>query len=394
MKIQMNNFMNNFIFKCPTKVVFGVNQALNLDSILAPQKWKKIFIVTDKVIEATLTFQAIVEKLEADGYECFVYSDTVADPPIEVCDKAAEVLKKSNSDAVLAIGGGSSIDTAKAMGMLATNEGSIRDYLFGGTKTVTNKPLPLICIPTTAGSGSEVTASSVITDTQNDIKLSVTHEFLTPLYAVVDPVMHKGMPPIITASTGMDALTHAIEAYVSLNANILSDAYAEKAMVLISENIRTATFNPENITARSNMALASLMAATAFVNGGLGAVHGIAQAMGGIAHTPHGIANSLLLPYVMEMNLPGNIEKFANIARMLGCKIEGLSKRDQAELAVEAVSQMVIDLRIPRKLTEVKVTKEMFPVIVKGTMEYRLLAVNPVKVREEDVYAILNKAYD
>jgi alcohol dehydrogenase len=295
---------------------------------------------------------------------------------------------------VLAIGGGSSIDTAKAMGMLVTNEGSIRDYLFGGTKTVTNKPLPLICIPTTAGSGSEVTASSVITDTQNDIKLSVTHEYLTPLYAVVDPVMHKGMPPIITASTGMDALTHSIEAYVSLNANILSDAYAEKAMVLIGENIRTATFNPENITARSNMALASLMAATAFVNGGLGAVHGIAQAMGGIAHTPHGIANSLLLPYVMEMNLPGNIEKFANIARMLGCKTEGLSTRDQAELAVEAVSQLVIDLKIPRKLTEVKVTKEMFPIIVKGTMEYRLLAVNPVKVREEDVYAILNKAYD
>jgi len=386
--------MNSFIFKCQTKIVFGINAALNLDGIFAPQGWKKIFMVTDKVIEATQSFQAVVDKLSADGYECIIYADTVADPPIEICNQSADILKASKCDAVVAIGGGSAIDTAKAMCMLATNEGSVKEYLFGGNRTVTNRPLPLICIPTTAGSGSEVTASSVITDNQNNIKLSVTHEYLMPLYAVIDPVMQQGMPPMITASTGMDALTHAIEAYVSLNANIISDTYAEKAIRLIAANIRTATFNPENMEARSNMALASVMAATAFVHGGLGAVHGIAQAMGGIAHTPHGIANSLLLPYVMEVNFPGNIEKFARIAEMLGCRSEGLSMRNQAECAIEAVQALVCDLRIPRKLKEVNVTKEMFSTIVAGTMEYRLLAVNPVKIREEDVYAILNKAYE
>lgn len=385
--------MNKFLFKCPTKIVFGINGALELDSLLTPMGFKKVFVVTDKVIVSTPSFLALVEKLKSDGFECTVFSDTVADPPIEVCDAAAEILKNSKSDVVIAVGGGSTIDTAKAMCMLVTNEGSVREYLFGGTKTVTNRPLPLMCVPTTAGSGSEVTASSVITDNQNDIKLSVTHEYLMPSYAIVDPVMQKGMPPMITASTGMDALTHAIEAYTSLNANIISDAYAEKAIRLIGENIRTATFNPENLDARSNMAIASVLGAAAFVNGGLGAVHGIAQAMGGIAHVPHGIANAMLLPTVMEVNLPGNIEKFAYIAQLLGCEPQVYSKREQAMLAVEAVETMRSDLRIPERLRDVKVSEEMFPTIVKGTMEYRLLPLNPVKIREEDVYKILNKIY-
>lgn len=392
--------MKNFLFKAPTKLNFGVGASLKLKPLLEPLGVKKVFIVTDKVLEKTPPVIAMIEQLSADGYETQVFSDTVADPPIEVVDAAAEILKKSSADIVIAVGGGSSIDTAKSMCMLVTNEGSVREYLFGGTKTVTNKPLPLIAVPTTAGSGSEVTAASVITDNQHDIKLSVTHEYLMPMFAVIDPVMQKGMPPLITASTGMDALTHAIEAYVSLNAEPVSDAYAETAIKLIGENLRTATFNPENMEARSNMAIASVMAAEAFVNAGLGAVHGIAQAMGGIAHTPHGVANSLLLPYVMSVNLPGNIKKFAKIAELLGEEIEGMSLRDAAELSVDTVRTLGLDLRIPDKLTKLEsikvppVTKDMFPTIVKGTMEYRLLAVNPVKIREEDVYSILNHCYE
>ena len=276
------------------------------------------------------------------------------------------------------------------------NESSVIEYLFGGTKTVVNKPVPLIAIPTTAGSGSEVTAASFVTDIQTDIKLSVTHEYLIPIVAVVDPVMQKGMPPMITASTGMDALTHAIEAYVSLNAEPVSDAFAEMAIKLIATNIRIATYQPENLEARSNMAIASVMAAAAFANAGLGAVHGIAQAMGGIAHTPHGIANSLLLPYVMEVNVAGNPKKFARLAELLGENIDRLSTREAASLAINAVAILGQDLRIPDKLVKLAkpVTKEMFPTIVEGTMGYRLLAVNPVKIREEDVYAILNKAYE
>lgn len=385
--------MKNFIFKAPTKIIFGEGEALKIGTLLRQLGIKKPFVVTDRIIEKLNTFEAFAEALKRDGFEAVVYSDTVVDPPVEVVDRITVILKESGCDGVIGVGGGSSIDTAKAIAMLAENEGSVKDYLFGGTRSVTKPSLPLIAVSTTAGSGSEVTASSVITDTERDIKLSVTHEYIMPLCAVVDPVLHRAMPPFITATTGMDALTHAIEAYVSLNANHISDAYAEKAMQLIIENIRTAMFNPENMEARSNMAIASVMGATAFVNGGLGAVHGISQAIGGVAHVAHGLANSMMLPYVMEKNIMGNIRKFARIAQILGERTERLSLRDQAALSIKAIDKLVEDLRIPRKLREVKVTREMFPAIVKGTMEYRLLAVNPVMIREQDVCDILEKAY-
>lgn len=385
--------MKNFLFKSPTKLKFGVGSSLEISSLLKELSFQKVFVVTDKVIAQMEPFQNLYAALEAAGLECQIFSDTVVDPPIQVVDAAADILKASGADVVIAVGGGSAIDSAKSMCMLVNNEGSVREYLFGGTKTVTNPSLPLIAVPTTAGSGSEVTASSVITDEENNIKLSVTHENILPMYAIIDPLMQMGMPLSITASTGMDALTHAIEAYVSLNASLVSDAYAEKAIQLIGSNIRTATFNPTDVEARSNMAIASTLAAVSFVNGGLGAVHGIAQAMGGIAHVPHGVANALLLPHVMEVNVMGNIEKFANIAKLLGENTEGLSLREQADLAIDAVAKLAKDLRIPSTLREVKVTEEMFETIVKGTMEYRLLAVNPVKIREQDVYYILNKAF-
>lgn len=386
--------MKDFLFKLPTKIVYGVNSSLNLKPILDEYGISKVMVVTDAGIAGTDGFKALVDGLKNQGVEYVIFSDAVADPPIEAVDEAAGILKESGADGVIAVGGGSSIDTSKAMCMLVTNEGSVREYLFGGTKTVTNRPIPLIAVPTTAGSGSEVTAASVITDNQRDIKLSVTHEYLMPLVAVVDPMMHVGMPPMITASTGMDALTHAIEAYVSLNAEPISDMYATAAIKMIGENIRTAMYNPTNIEARGNMAIASVLAAAAFVNAGLGAVHGISQSMGGIAHTPHGIGNSLLLPYVMELNVAGNPGKFAKIAELLGEDITGLSIRDAADLSIEAVKQMSKDLRIPSSLKElaIPVTEDMFDTIVDGTMGYRLLAVNPVKVRREDVYEILNKA--
>lgn len=386
--------MKDFLFKLPTKIVYGVNSSLNLKPILDEYGISKVMVVTDAGIAETDGFKALVDGLKNQGVEYVIFSDAVADPPIEAVDEAAGILKESGADGVIAVGGGSSIDTSKAMCMLVTNEGSVREYLFGGTKTVTNRPIPLIAVPTTAGSGSEVTAASVITDNQRDIKLSVTHEYLMPLVAVVDPMMHVGMPPMITASTGMDALTHAIEAYVSLNAEPISDMYATTAIKMIGENIRTAMYNPTNIEARGNMAIASVLAAAAFVNAGLGAVHGISQSMGGIAHTPHGIGNSLLLPYVMELNVAGNPGKFAKIAEFLGEDITGLSIRDAADLSIEAVKQMSKDLRIPSSLKElaIPVTEDMFDTIVDGTMGYRLLAVNPVKVRREDVYEILNKA--
>lgn len=384
--------MKDFLFKMPTKIVFGVNKALKIGDIIKDLGMKKIFIVTDKFLKSTECVQNLVNSLISQGFEVTVFTDIVPEPPIEVVNKAADILKESDSDVVIAVGGGSTIDICKAMCMLKNNEGSIKEYLFGGTREVEKESLPLIAVPTTAGSGSEVTAASVISDKENNIKLSVTDEKIIPKMAIVDPIMHMGMPPLITASTGMDALTHAIECYVSKNASIISDTYAEAAIKLIGANIYKATFNPNDIEGRSNMALASILAAVAFSNGGLGAVHGISQALGGVANIPHGIANSMLLPKVMEKNMVGNLEKFKNIAEFLGENVEGLSLRDAAQKSVERVRVMAADLKIPAKLSEMNVTRDMFREVVTGTMDYRMLSLNPVKFTEEDVYEILEKA--
>ena len=386
--------MKDFLFKSPTKVKFGAGISFQLYEIFEKMGAKKPFIVTGKHVGKTDEFAKIIASLEEKGYSVQLFTDTHPDPPIDVCDAAAQVLKDSGCDVCVAVGGGSVIDTAKAMCMLVTNEGSVKEYLFGGSKTVENPSLPLIAVPTTAGSGSEVSAASVITDEENDIKLSVSHEYLMPKFAIIDPLQQLHMPAFITATTGMDALTHAIESYVSLNANPFSDAYGEMAIRLIGENIRTAVHDPMNLEAREKMAVASTLAGTAFVNGGLGAVHGISQAMGGVAHIAHGTANSMMLPYVIEKNIPGNLEKFGKVAELLGENIAGLSKWEAAHCAIIAVQKLAADLRIPSKLTEVGVTKEMFPAIIKGTMEYRLLAVNPVKITEQDVEEILEKAYE
>jgi alcohol dehydrogenase len=386
--------MKDFQFRMPARVKFGVGISKDIAEICSEFDAKKVFIVTDSMIIKTTILDSIKESFKKANIPYEIYSDIVPDPAIEVVDETSDRLRKSGANVVVAVGGGSPIDAAKSICMLQNNEGSVRDYLFGGSKTVTNPSMPLICIPTTAGSGSEMTAAAVITDNENQIKLSVTHDYLVPKIALIDPLLHLGMPSFITATTGVDALTHAIEAYVSLNASPISDAMALQAIRLIGKYLRTAVANGNDIEARSNMAVASSLAATAFFNGGLGVVHGIAQAMGGVAHIPHGVANSLILPYAMERNVVGNLEKFKEIAIALGENIESLSLRDAAEKAPSAVLKLAKDTKVPLKLKEVGVKREHFEDIINGTMAYRLLAVNPCKLQESDILEILEKAYE
>lgn len=386
--------MKDFQFRMPAKIKFGVGVCKNTAELCVELGAKKVFVLTGPNIAKTKILDPVKESFENAKLPYEIYSDIIADPDIETVDKTAEMLKKSGADLVLAVGGGSPIDTAKAVCMLQTNEGSVRDYMFGGTKTVTNPCMPLICVPTTAGSGSEMTPASVITDNQNKIKLSVTHDYLIPKVALIDPSIQLGMPGFITATTGLDALTHAIEAYVSLNANPASDAMAMQAMKLIGKYLRIAVANGNDVEARSNMAVASSIASVAFMNGGLGVVHGIAQSMGGVAHVAHGVANALILPYAMERNAVGNLEKFKEIAAALGENVDGLPLRDAAGKASVAVFKLAQDVRVPLKLKDVGVTREHFPEIIKGTMGYRLLAVNPCKLQEKDIAEILEKAYE
>ncbi len=387
--------MKEFQFKMPARVVFGEGKAKELGTLAAgllPAGEKRILIVTGPRVSKDAYFAEIVAALTAEGYQCMVYTNTMPEPNVQAIDTAAAFLRDCGAKLLIAIGGGSPIDTAKAMAVLATHEGSIQDYLFGGSKSVQSAVLPLIAVPTTAGSGSEVTAASVVDDTEKGVKLSITHDSLIPKYAVIDPLMHMGMPPAITASTGMDALTHAIEAYVSRNASIISDAYAEKCIALVGDYLRTAVADGTNREARSAMAIAAVLGAAAFLNGGLGAVHGISQSIGGAAHTPHGITNAIMLPYVMANNLPGNLKKFAHIAVLLGEKTEGLPLREAAEKAVKAVQQLSADIRIPKSLGELGVKEEMFEEIISSTMAYRLLPMNPVTIQADDVRMILQQA--
>ena len=386
--------MKDFQFRMPARIKFGVGISKGTADLCMELGAKKAFVLTDPNIVKTNILEPVKESFENAGLLYEIYSDIIPDPDIETVDRTAEVLRKSGADLVVAVGGGSPIDTAKSICMLQTNEGSVRDYLFGGTKTVVNPCMPLVCIPTTAGSGSEMTAAAVITDNQNRIKLSVTHDYLVPKVALIDPSIQLGMPGFITATTGLDALTHAIEAYVSLNAGPVSDAMAMQAIKMIGKYLRAAVANGSDMEARSNMAVASSIASVAFMNGGLGVVHGIAQSMGGVAHVAHGVANALILPYAMERNVVGNLDKFKEIAVALGENVDGLTLREAADKAPAAVFRLAQDVRVPLKLKEVGVTKEDFPEIIKGTMAYRLLAVNPCRLQENDILGILENAYE
>ena len=385
--------MQDFNFKMPTLVVFGIGASLKTADLCKEWGCARAFVVSGPNMAKAKPLSQLIENLVKNGINCTVYTDVCPEPTVEKVDQSATVLKNSGCDIVIAVGGGSTIDIAKAMTMLQTNEGSVRDYLFGGIRSVTRPLLPLIAVATTAGSGSEVTASSVITDHQHSTKLSVTHEYLMPRAALIDPLLHVGMPPFITATTGMDALTHAIEAYVSMDSNPISDAYAVEAIRLIAANLKKAVHFPQDMEARSGMAVASLLAGLAFSNGGLGAVHGISQSMGGIAHVAHGLGNAVMLPYVMERNIEGRPDRFAEIAHLLGEKTDSLAASAAAQKGVQAVRDLCADLKIPLKMRDVGITEAMLPNIVKETMKYRLLPQNPVVLDRQDVYAILRSAF-
>lgn len=385
--------MNDFIFKMPTRIVFGAGQSRDLSAILKEFSAKHILIVTGKNTGKTASFAHMCEGLKACGAAYDIFNDTQPEPPVEAVDQAVSALRKTDYDLVIAFGGGSVIDSAKAISMLLRNEGSARDYLFGGSREIKNRGIPLIGIPTTAGSGSEVTASSVISDPLRGKKLSITHPYLIPTIAVVDPEVQCEMPAKITSSTGMDALTHAIEAYVSKNSEPVSDALAVGAIRMIGEYLPRAYKTPNDMEARSHMAVASVMAAAAFMNGGLGAVHGISQAIGGIAHVSHGLGNALLLPYVCEKNLPGSPEKFAHIAQLLTPHKLGADPSCKPEDCITKIIELNRVLDIPEKLSQVKVTREMFPQILEESLAYRLLPLNPVPMTEQFVMEILNEAF-
>jgi alcohol dehydrogenase class IV len=292
--------------------------------------------------------------------------------------------KSERYELILGVGGGSSMDIASVASVMSTNPGRIQDYL--GINLVKKPGIPTILIPTTAGTGAEVTPNAILTDVEAKLKKAIVSPYILPRVAIVDPLLSLSMPPPVTSSSGIDALTHAIESYTSNNATVLTDLFAKEAIMLIGRSLRTAV-------ARYDMSIGSLYAGIALANAGVTAVHALAYPLGGQFNVAHGIANGLLLPYVMEFNVLGDIPKFAQIAQLLGEKVEPLPLLEQAHRAANTVKAIYKDLKIPQSLTELKVPKEAIPGMAKAAMNVtRLMGNNPREMAVEDVERIYEEA--
>lgn len=377
-------------FTVPTKIKYGYGAAKNIGALIKELGGKSALIVTDPGLVRAGLLKTIRSILQSDGIQFSCYDQVEPNPSIENVEACFEVYRQNNPDVIVGLGGGSSIDTAKAVAVLATNGGRIQDY--EGYNKVTKPKKTVIAIPTTAGTGSEVTASSVITDRKRQIKMAIISFNVIPEYALVDPELTLSAPPALTASTGMDALTHAIESYVSKDAIPQSEALALHAIRLISRSLRRAVFDGDNRAARDDMMMGSLLAGMAFAISKLGNVHAMAHPLGGVFNIPHGIANAVLLPYVMKFNALACPEKFADIAAAMGADIRGLSQREAALKAVELVRELNTDIGIPDNLSCLGVTTTALDKLCEDTMRSGNVLVNPRKTTIQDIRKLYEDA--
>lgn len=376
-------------FKNPTEVIYGFNAVDQLTSIITQQGFQRIMIITDPgILKAGLLED--VKKRIPEGLEVAVYDQVEANPSIGTCEKALSVLTGIEAEVIVAVGGGSAIDVAKAVGVLATNGGNIAEY--EGADKFAQPILPLIAIPTTAGTASEVTVFTVITDTDREYKLTVAGYKLAPRWALVDPVMTTTMPKQVTASTGLDALVHAIESYTSQMASPLSKALAREAIRLISANLRQAVYNGENLVARDNMLMGSLLAGLAFSNTRLGNCHAMSHPVSAMFGVPHGVANSILMPHIMEFNALSVPELFADIAADMGEVLENLTLIEKAWKAVESFKKLSLDVGIPQRLSDFKVASSRIEEMARDAMKSGNIAVNPRKTQIEDIIQLYERA--
>ncbi|WP_110927279.1 iron-containing alcohol dehydrogenase [Bacillus massiliglaciei] len=337
--------MNTFSeFRMPKAVFYGQDSLSQLGK-QAAQYGSKVLLVSDRIMEQLGHVQRCIDLFEQYNVACVTYLDVNSEPTDLHVDEALELSKRENCDVIAAIGGGSCIDAAKAVAVLATNDGYIGDM--GKKVPIKRNPLPLIAVPTTAGTGSEVTNVTVITNTAQDIKMMIKHEAFLPCTAIVDPSLTVSTPPHVTAATGIDALCHAIEAYISRLSQPLTKNMAAAAIQAIMKHLRSAYQNGENLEAREQMAIASMQAGLAFSNASVTLVHGMSRPIGAIFHVPHGVSNAMLLPAVLEFTKEYAIEPLAELAQMMNPDLKALSAEEMADSAISEIKQLCADLRIP-----------------------------------------------
>jgi len=379
-------------FKAPSVIVNGPGAAREVGSF-AKGLGKKALIVTDGNLEKFGLLKEVRASLEAAGVPFAVYDKVVTEPTMDYSEEGLKVYKGWQADFLIAVGGGSPMDTAKSISALSTNPGKITDFM--GANKITKPGAPLIAIPTTAGTGSEVTPFTIITDTARDVKMLIASPYIIPRVALVDPLMTLTMPQEITAATGLDALTHAIEAYVSVKAQPITDTLALQAIRVISANLRQAWSNGDNLEARTNMVMGALQAGLAFANSSVALVHGMARPIGAYFHAPHGVSNAALLPTVIEFSVLGNPRRYADIAEAMGEMTEGFSLLDAAYLAAEAVKRLNDDLKVPT-LKGLGVEEKKFNSVVKQMAADAIASGspgnNPRKATPEEIVELYKKA--
>lgn len=381
--------MNPYTFKIPQTVEFGVGALAKLPGILDELGSEHVFLVSDRMLESIGVVGKVTAVVEGAGIDCTSFLDVEPNPTVAIVEQAAEMYAASGATSIIALGGGSPMDVAKAVGVLATFGGKICDY--EGADKVPDRILPLIAIPTTAGTGSEATASAVITDVERNYKFSVVSYNILPAYALLDPEFIVTAPAGVAAACGVDAFIHAMEAYVSRNASPFTDAVAEKAMQLIGANIRRFVACREDLDAASAMMVGSNLAGIAFAWARLGNIHAMSHPVSAYFHVAHGVANAVLMPTVVEYNAladNGRYRVIFDAVRGGGEPVE----RFEPRMLVDELRRLNADLGLPGSLSEVGVTEDLFEEMAEDAMKSVNVPANPRQTTKRDIVALYKKA--
>lgn len=380
------------VFLAPRKTLLGKDAVAQLGKEAKALNAKKALVVTDSGVVKAGLVEIILEALTKASISAKVFDKVEPEPPVRVVEACIAAIKADDYDLIVGLGGGSALDVAKGAAAIAPHGGKVLDYV--GMDTIAGPGLPKILIPTTAGTGSEATRVFVMTDEADNTKKVVFSDFLMSDVAILDPMLTLSMPPAVTADTGLDALVHAIESYVSVNTTPFAEIFALEAMSLIAHNLPVAFAKGAHLQARYNMLLAANLAGSAFTSGGLGAVHGLSYVLGTQYHMPHGRSNAIMLPHIMAFNRTANREKFAKIALAMGEATDGISLHEASEKSVAAVKNLLTSVGISFRLSDYGIKREDLPLLVEGGLKQsRLFVPNPRDLTEPDVRKIYEGAF-
>ncbi|CAM6479711.1 L-threonine dehydrogenase [Citrobacter sedlakii] len=377
-------------FYIPSVNIIGADVLNDAMNTMAEYGFRRTLIVTDTMLTRLGMAGNIQNALQERAIFSVIYDGTQPNPTTENVAEGLKLLQENNCDSVISLGGGSPHDCAKGIALVAANGGDIRDY--EGVDRSAKPQLPMIAINTTAGTASEMTRFCIITDAERHIKMAIVDKHVTPLLSVNDSTLMMGMPKSLTAATGMDALTHAIEAYVSIAATPITDACALKAVTMISENLTVAVEDGSNAQAREAMAYAQFLAGMAFNNASLGYVHAMAHQLGGFYNLPHGVCNAVLLPHVQVFNSQVAAARLRDCAAAMGVNVEGLNDAEGAAACIDAIRTLAQQVNIPAGLRDLGVKEEDIPLLATNALKDACGLTNPIQATHEQIVAIFHAA--